>query len=119
MRRFQEEGDGGDQGHHHGQQQIEWHEAAGMIARQARGPWRRRAHGRDQVDDGTEVIPQVPTLVLWGEDDKFTKVSMGQNLAKMIPNAEFKLFVGAGHMPQIEKPDEFAKSVNGFLNDGL
>ncbi len=64
---------------------------------------------------GTEVIPQVPTLVLWGEDDKFTKVSMGQNLAKMIPNAEFKLFVGAGHIPQIEKPDEFAEKVIEFL----
>lgn len=64
---------------------------------------------------GTEVVPQVPTLVLWGEDDKFTKVSMGQNLAKMIPNAEFKLFMGAGHMPQIEKPDEFVKNVMKFL----
>ena len=64
---------------------------------------------------GTEVVPQVPTLVLWGEDDKFTKVSMGQNLAKMIPNAEFKLFVGASHMPQIEKPDEFVKNVVEFL----
>ena len=64
---------------------------------------------------GMDVIPQVPTLVLWGEDDKFTKVSMGQNLAKMIPNAEFKLFVGAGHMPQIEKPDEFVRVVMDFL----
>ena len=64
---------------------------------------------------GTEVVPQVPTLVLWGEDDKFTKVSMGQNLAKMIPNAEFKLFKGAGHMPQIEKPDEFVEKVVEFL----
>ena len=65
---------------------------------------------------GTDVIPQVPTLVLWGEDDKFTKVSMGQNLAKMIPNAGFKLFVGAGHMPQIEKPDEFVEKVVEFLS---
>ena len=64
---------------------------------------------------GTEVVPQVPTLVLWGEDDKFTKISMGQNLAKMIPNAEFKLFMGAGHMPQIEKPDEFVEKVVEFL----
>ena len=64
---------------------------------------------------GTEVVPQVPTLVLWGEDDKFTKVSMGKNLAKMIPNAEFKLFMGAGHMPQIEKPDEFVKKVVEFF----
>jgi len=66
-------------------------------------------------DVGTEVVPQVPTLVLWGESDKFTKVSMGQNLAKMIPHAEFKLFTGAGHMPQIEKPDEFVKNVMKFL----
>ena len=64
---------------------------------------------------GTEVVPQVPTLVLWGEDDKFTKVSMGKNLAKMIPNAKFKLFMGAGHMPQIEKPDEFVKKVVEFF----
>ena len=27
---------------------------------------------------GTDVIPQVPTLVLWGEADKFTKISMGK-----------------------------------------
>jgi 3-oxoadipate enol-lactonase len=54
--------------------------------------------------------------VLWGEDDKFTKVSMGKNLAKMIPNTEFKLFVGAGHMPQIEKPDEFVRIVSKFLS---
>lgn len=63
----------------------------------------------------TKVIPQVPTLVLWGEADKFTKISMGENLAKMIPNAEFKLFMGAGHMPQIEKPDEFVKKVVEFF----
>ena len=64
---------------------------------------------------GEKVIPQSPTLVLWGEEDKFTKISMGQNLAKMISNAEFKLFTGAGHMPQVEKPDEFAKIVSEFL----
>jgi len=65
---------------------------------------------------GTEVIPQVPTMVLWGKADKFTKISMGKNLAKMIPNAEFKLFAGAGHMPQIEKPEEFVRVVIDFLD---
>jgi pimeloyl-ACP methyl ester carboxylesterase len=64
---------------------------------------------------GTEVIPQMPTLVLWGEADKFTKISMGQNLAKMIPNAEFKVMSNAGHMPQIERPDEFVRVVGEFL----
>jgi pimeloyl-ACP methyl ester carboxylesterase len=64
---------------------------------------------------GDKVIPQVPTLVLWGEADQFAKVSMGGRLAKMMPRAEFRLFGGAGHMPQIEKPDEFVKIVSGFL----
>jgi pimeloyl-ACP methyl ester carboxylesterase len=64
---------------------------------------------------GKNVIPQMQTLVLWGEADQFTKVSMGQALAKMMPNAEFKLFAGAGHMPQIEKPQEFVYVVSEFL----
>jgi pimeloyl-ACP methyl ester carboxylesterase len=60
-------------------------------------------------------IPQVPTLVLWGEADKFTKISMGENLAKMMPNAKFQRFAGAGHMPQIERPREFVDIVKNFL----
>lgn len=60
---------------------------------------------------GAEVIPQVPTLVLWGEADNFTKVSVGQNLAKMMPNAKLRVMSNAGHMPQIEKPGEFVKYV--------
>ena len=64
---------------------------------------------------GSDVIPQVPTLVLWGEADRFTKISMGKNLAAMMPNAEFQLFTGAGHMPQIEKPEKFVEAVNEFL----
>jgi pimeloyl-ACP methyl ester carboxylesterase len=65
---------------------------------------------------GNKVTPHVPTLVLWGEADKFTKISMGQNLAQMIPNAEFKLMPKAGHMPQIEKPSEFVKFALDFLD---
>lgn len=64
---------------------------------------------------GTEVIPQIPTLVLWGEADKFTKISMGQNLAQMIPNAKLRVLQNAGHMPQIEKPEEFVDVVGNFL----
>lgn len=64
---------------------------------------------------GEKIIPHIPTLVLWGEEDKLTKISMEQNLAKMITNAELKIVAGVRHMPQIEKPDEFAKIVSEFL----
>lgn len=65
---------------------------------------------------GTEVVPQVPTLVLWGEEDKFTKISMGQTLVKTIPNTALHVMKNAGHMPQIEKPEEFVNIVSEFLN---
>jgi pimeloyl-ACP methyl ester carboxylesterase len=69
---------------------------------------------------GERIIPQVPTLVLWGEADKFTKLSMGQHLAKMIPNATLQVMAHAGHMPQIERPSEFVKVVDKYLTaDGV
>jgi pimeloyl-ACP methyl ester carboxylesterase len=61
-------------------------------------------------------IPEVPTLVLWGEADRFTKFSMGKNLAMAMANGEFKLLINAGHMPQIEQPDAFIKEVTAFLS---
>ena len=32
-----------------------------------------------------------------------------------MPHAKTHLFTGVGHMPQIERPDEFADVVLGFL----
>jgi pimeloyl-ACP methyl ester carboxylesterase len=34
----------------------------------------------------------------------------------MMSPAEHKLFVGAGHIPQIEKPDEFVHIISEFQN---
>lgn len=65
---------------------------------------------------GEMVTPLVPTLVLWGEADKFTKLSMGRNLKEMIPHAALQVMMNAGHMPQIEKPDEFVWVVSEFLS---
>lgn len=65
---------------------------------------------------GEMITPLVPTLVLWGEADKFTKLSMGRNLKKMIPHATLQVMMNAGHMPQIEKPDEFVRVVSEFLS---
>jgi pimeloyl-ACP methyl ester carboxylesterase len=55
--------------------------------------------------------PLVPTLVLWGAADHLTLPDEGRTLANEIPGALFQLIEGAGHLPQLERPDEFVNIV--------
>jgi cation diffusion facilitator CzcD-associated flavoprotein CzcO/pimeloyl-ACP methyl ester carboxylesterase len=59
---------------------------------------------------------QVPTLVVWGDHDHVLP-SMHLNAAvAALPHAESHVFEKTGHMPQIERPDEFADLVEAFLS---
>lgn len=57
--------------------------------------------------DITHRLGQIsqPALVVCGQEDKMTPVQETLFLAENIPNAEFKLIPGAGHMAMLEKPD--------------
>lgn len=43
-----------------------------------------------------------PTLILWGEEDRLIPVEAGRWLAKVIPNAELKVYPKIGHLPHEE-----------------
>jgi pimeloyl-ACP methyl ester carboxylesterase len=74
-----------------------------------RAEWRR---------DLIEALAQsaVPTLVLWGSHDHILPFSHLEAAAAALPHAESHVFSKTGHMPQIERPDEFAAVVQGFLS---
>ena len=58
---------------------------------------------------------KAPTLVIWGQQDRILPVS-GANVAeKGIPNTTVHIFDPCGHMPQIERPEEFNTIVENFL----
>lgn len=57
----------------------------------------------------------VPTLVLWGASDGIVKPEYGEAYAGLIPGARFTLIANAGHHPEIEQPEQFAKLVSDFL----
>jgi pimeloyl-ACP methyl ester carboxylesterase len=59
---------------------------------------------------------KTPTLVLWGASDRIVKCSYGQAYSDLIPGARFQLIEGAGHHPEIEKPETFADRVVKFLD---
>ncbi len=49
---------------------------------------------------------EVPTLVVWGENDRIVPVSAGKRIAEAMPNVRLEVIAGAGHLPHIEKPQE-------------
>jgi pimeloyl-ACP methyl ester carboxylesterase len=57
----------------------------------------------------------IPTLVLWGAEDRIVKPDYGRAFAAGIPGARFELIANSGHFPQIEQPEAFARAVTAFV----
>lgn len=57
----------------------------------------------------------VPTLVICGAEDKVTPPALSEELAALIPNAQLRLVAGAGHLLNLEKPEEFNAAVERFI----
>lgn len=58
-----------------------------------------------------------PTLILWGEHDRWLPPSQGEALAEAIPNAQLVLLRSAGHLPLEEQPVESHGPLLTFLRD--
>jgi pimeloyl-ACP methyl ester carboxylesterase len=57
-----------------------------------------------------------PTLVLWGESDRVVSVGYGRAYAAAIPGARFELVAEAGHLPQLEQPDQTLRQLEAFFS---
>src|SRR5512140_3376563 len=60
---------------------------------------------------------RVPTLICTGRHDPETPLACGEELARGIPGSRFIVFEKSGHMPFIEEPELFSRSVKAFLED--
>ena len=58
----------------------------------------------------------IPVLVLVGELDNLTPVSMAKEICSKIDGSIFKIIPDAGHLSNIENPDEFNIAVLHFLS---
>lgn len=58
---------------------------------------------------------KMPVLVIAGDDDRVIPTRHSRRLAEITPGAEFHLVKDCGHVPQEEKPGEFVKVVERFL----
>ena len=57
----------------------------------------------------------VPTLVVWGAQDRLIPVAHAYAFAQAIPDARVALIEACGHIPAMEQPGEFARVVSEFL----
>ena len=61
---------------------------------------------------------EAPTLVIWGAQDRFLPVTHTHQAAKRLPNARVHIFDPCGHVPNIERAEEFNALVTDFLSNG-
>ncbi len=57
----------------------------------------------------------LPTLAIAGSEDGSTPPDLVRELAEVIKGARFELVRGAGHLPPVEKPAEYAQALRSFL----
>jgi pimeloyl-ACP methyl ester carboxylesterase len=73
--------------------------------------------GRAERQDYTPLLPEItaPTLIIVGGDDEFTPISDAEFMRERIPNSRTAVIEATGHMPNLERPDEFNRVVEEFL----
>jgi len=78
-----------------------------------------RAMARASAENLRHVLPRVavPTLLVYGEKDVRAGLSVARGLKAAISGAGLVVLPGAGHLCNMEAPDEFNDAVRRFLHD--
>ena len=58
---------------------------------------------------------QVPTMLIWGKNDKVTPPFVAEDFHKLIPNSELAFIDQCGHAPMMEVPTTFNVILEKFL----
>ena len=56
-----------------------------------------------------------PTLILWGEEDRWLPIEQGRRLSALIPSAQFRPIVASGHLAQEDAPEAVVAAAESFL----
>ena len=66
--------------------------------------------------DQRDLLPRikVPTLLIWGELDTRSSLSVANQFQRTIPDTTLEVIPGAGHACQLERPEQFNRAVREF-----
>ncbi|XKK39408.1 alpha/beta fold hydrolase [Nocardiopsis sp. ARC36] len=57
-----------------------------------------------------------PTLLMAGQHDRFTPPDFTESMHVLIPDSVVEIIEGAGHLPNLERPDRFNEVLRRFLD---
>jgi pimeloyl-ACP methyl ester carboxylesterase len=60
----------------------------------------------------------VPTLLLWGDDDKIIPPAYGPAFKDLIPGSKLVVFRNCGHVPHVERMEDWTNEVLAFAKEG-
>lgn len=59
---------------------------------------------------------EIPTMLVWGFDDRVIPVQAALSYRRRIPRARLEIFERTGHVPQLERPARFNALLEEFLD---
>lgn len=60
---------------------------------------------------------QMPTLILWGIEDRVIPYSHAKDAIALAPDCYLELIPNCGHLPHVEQPERFVSTLRGFLSE--
>jgi pimeloyl-ACP methyl ester carboxylesterase len=71
---------------------------------------------RVSATDRLYLAAELPTLIVWGEDDRIIPIEHGLAAQEAIPGSRLEVFEGAGHFPHRSDPDRFIDVLADFID---
>lgn len=78
-----------------------------------------RAMARASAEDVRDALPhiEVPTLLVYGDRDARAPLTVAEALQAAISGSRLVVLADAGHVCNVEAPDEFNVAVRDFLHE--
>jgi pimeloyl-ACP methyl ester carboxylesterase len=88
-----------------------WEDARAETARIAWKPYMFE----EAMPHRLENVVGLPTLLIWSRQDSVVPLSAGELYHKKIAGSRLVVFDNCGHMPEVEKTEDFVREVRNFL----
>jgi pimeloyl-ACP methyl ester carboxylesterase len=76
-------------------------------------PTGQRVSARDRL----YLAAEVPSLVIWGANDRIIPVRHGRRAHEEMPGSRFAELPDAGHFPQLDQPRAFVEELISFMDE--
>ena len=94
-----------------------WQSQQGSADYRASSPMMKQCMSKAVNEDQSPLLPKiaVKTYLIWGENDTATPLRDGEDMERMIQDAQLYVIKGAGHFSFVEKQQEFKIILRSFL----